>query len=86
MGGVLKSVSKVVGSLVGAGGQDMPSTPKVDPEAERLAAERDAATAANTRAAERNRQRRAGSLLSVGAGDDGGAQSILARGKSRLGE
>lgn len=66
---------------------DTPSTTAVDPEAERKKVENEAAAAANAKAAEQSRQRRAGSLLASG-GTSGQAQtsSVLAYGKNRLGE
>lgn len=84
MGGVSRAIGKVVG---------IGSTPKVeapapiDAEAERRKEEQAAAASANSKAAELARQRRAGSLLSAG-GDAAQAQtsSVLAYGKSRLGE
>ncbi|WP_156351013.1 hypothetical protein [Achromobacter sp. 2789STDY5608628] len=103
MGGVVKKVLKPVSKLVGGvlgGGEDAPKLPEgpsaeevearaaAKTAAEKLAAENEAAALANASAAERNRQRKAGSLLASGAGSGGNAQtsSVLAYGKARLGE
>lgn len=66
---------------------DTPSSTPVDPEAERKKAENEAAAAANAKAAEQARQRRAGSLLtSAGVGGTAQTSSVLAYGKNKLGE
>jgi hypothetical protein len=54
---------------------------------EKLAAENEAAALANAKAAERAKQRRAGSLLASGGGNSNAqTSSVLAYGKGRLGE
>lgn len=66
---------------------DTPDSKAVDPEAERRKAENEAAAAANAKTAELARQRRAGSLLSAGSNAaQAQTSSVLAYGKSRLGE
>ena len=84
MGGVTKALGKVVG-IGGTPSVEAPAP--VDAEAERRKSEQEAAASANSKAAELARQRRAGSLLSAG-GNAAPAQtsSVLAYGKSRLGE
>lgn len=96
----LKPVGKVVSSVVGGVlGQDEPDAPDVPApsanaeeaarkaEQDRLAAENEAAALANTKAAERAKQRRAGSLLANGGGNSNAqTSSVLAYGKGRLGE
>lgn len=83
-----------VGDMLG--GADKPETPDASTaqndaaktvEDEKKAAENEAAALANAKAAERAKQRRAGSLLAGGA-PAGTAQtsSVLAYGKGRLGE
>lgn len=90
MGGVTKSVGKLVGGVLGTGGSapsvEAPAT--VDPEAERKKAEQEAAAAANSQAAERTRQRRSNSLLASSGSNTQQAQtsSVLAYGKNKLGE
>ncbi|MFU1927511.1 hypothetical protein ACLQ9J_04180 [Bordetella hinzii] len=90
MGGVTKTLGKVVGGVLGTA-SDAPKleAPVTDPEAERRKAEQEAAAAANARAAEQTRQRRANSLLSSGGGtqtQQAQTSSVLAYGKNKLGE
>ncbi len=88
MGGVTKTIGKVVGGVLGTGGGPSVEAPaSVDPEAERKRAEQEAASAANAQAAERSRQRRSNSLLaSGGSTQQAQTSSVLAYGKNKLGE
>jgi hypothetical protein len=63
-----------------------PMAPKADPEAERRAAEADAAQSASARSAATRRRRQQSSLLASGAPSGAPAMSsVLAYGKSTLG-
>lgn len=66
---------------------ELPAMPTTDPKAEADAAAQQAALAANAKAAELARQRRAGSVLSGGAPAGSAAtSSVLSYGKARLGD
>ncbi|CUI55487.1 hypothetical protein NAT65_28955 [Achromobacter xylosoxidans] len=66
---------------------EVPTTSTTDPKAEADAAAQQAALAANAKASELARQRRAGSVLSGGAPAGSAAtSSVLAYGKARLGD
>lgn len=89
----LPTASDIGDMLGGAEQPDTPDASSAQADAaktaadEKLAAENEAAALANAKAAERAKQRRAGSLLSGGApGGTGQTSSVLAYGKGRLGE
>ncbi|MGE8691357.1 MAG: hypothetical protein ACN6PJ_29715 [Achromobacter sp.] len=88
MGGVTKTLGKVVGGILGTGDSPSVEAPAaVDPEGERKKSEQEAAAAANAQAAERSRQRRSNSLLASGSGTQPAqTSSVLAYGKNKLGE